>query len=118
MARERKKKSEFGELLAKLVKEAGMTQFDFYSEAEIARPYFYDMLSGRTNPPPRKTLERMLDVLEKRLPPDEKRRTDFINRAAICRGEIPCDINEMIVGHPEYWDSLRATLQTMFTSSK
>lgn len=59
MARERKK-SEFGKYLAQLIKDAGMTQCDFYSEAEIARPYFYDMLSGRTNPPPRETLERIL----------------------------------------------------------
>ena len=118
MPRERKKKSEFGEYLAQLIKDAGMTQFDFYSEAEIARPYFYDMLSGRTNPPPRETLERMMDVLEKRLPPDEKRRTEFINRAAISRGEIPCDISEMIIGHPECWDSLRTTLRTMLASSK
>lgn len=58
MARERKK-SEFGKYLAQLIKDAGMTQCDFYSEAEIARPYFYDMLSGRTNPPPRETLERI-----------------------------------------------------------
>lgn len=118
MARERKKKSEFGEYLTQLIKDAGMSQFEFYSEAEIAKPYFYDILSGRTNPPPRETLERMMDVLEKRLPPDEKRRTEFINRAAISRGEIPCDISEMIIGHPECWDSLRATLQTMLASSK
>lgn len=39
MARERKK-SEFGKYLAQLIKDAGMTQCDFYSEAEIARPYF------------------------------------------------------------------------------
>ncbi len=113
MARERKKKSEFGEYLAQLIKDAGMTQFDFYNEAEIARPHFYDMLSGRTNPPPRETLNRMMDVLEKRLPSDEKRRTEFINRAAISRGEIPCDISEMIIEHPECWDNLRTTLQTM-----
>ena len=55
MARERKK-SEFGKYLAQLIKDAGMTQCDFYSEAEIARPYFYDMLSGRTNPPDRKSV--------------------------------------------------------------
>ena len=93
-----------------------MSQFDFYNEAEITKPYFYDMLSGRTNPPPRETLKRMMDVLEKRLPPDEKRRTEFINRAAINRGEIPCDISDMIREHPECWDSLRTTLQTMFTA--
>ena len=41
MPRERKKKSEFGEYLAQLIKDAGMTQFEFYSEADIARPYFW-----------------------------------------------------------------------------
>ena len=116
MARERKHKSDFGEYLTKLIKDAGMSQFEFYTDAGITKPYFYDMLSGRTNPPPRETLERMMDVLEKRLPPDEKRRTEFINRAAISRGEIPCDISDMILGHPECWDSLRTTLQTMLTA--
>lgn len=116
MARERKQKSDFGEYLAKLIKDAGMSQFEFYTDAGITKPYFYDMLSGRTNPPPRETLERMMDVLEKRLPPDEKRRTEFINRAALSRGEIPCDISDMILGHPECWDSLRTTLQTMLTA--
>ena len=116
MARERKPKSDFGEYLAKLIKDAGMSQFEFYTEAGITKPYFYDMLSGRTNPPPRETLERMMEVLEKCLPPDKKRRTEFINRAAISRGEIPCDISDMILGHPECWDRLRTTLQTMLTA--
>lgn len=118
MAKERKKKSAFGEYLAQLIKDARMSQTDFYNKVGITKPYFYDMLSGRLNAPPRETLERMMDVLEKRLPPDEKRRTEFINRAAISRGEIPCDISEMIIGHPECWDSLRTTLQTMLASSK
>lgn len=90
----------------------------FLQRSRNRKAVFYDMLSGRTNPPPRETLERMLDVLEKRLPPNEKRRTEFINRVAISRGEIPCDISEMIIGHPECWDSLRTTLQTMIASSK
>lgn len=115
MTKERKK-SDFGELLAQLIKNADMSQFDFYAEAGITKPYFYDMLSGRTNPPPRETLERMMDVLEKRLPPDEKRRIEFINQAAISRGEIPCDISDMILEHPECWDSLRTTLHTMLTA--
>ena len=93
-----------------------MSQFEFYTEAEITKPYFYDMISGRTNAPPRETLERMINVLEKRLTPNEKRRTVFINLAAISRGEIPCDISDMILEHPECWDSLRTTLQTMLTA--
>lgn len=117
MARERKK-SGFGSYLAELIKSAGMTQFEFFSEVGIAKPYFYDILSGRANPPPRETLERMMDVLEKHLPQDEKRRIEFINRAAISRGEIPCDISDMILGHPECWNSLRTTLCSMLTAKK
>ena len=115
MARDRKK-SGFGSYLAELIKRAGMTQFEFFSEVGIAKPYFYDILSGRANPPPRETLKRMMDVLEKRLPSDEKRRTEFINRAAISRGEIPSDISDMILEHPECWDNLRMTLHTMLTA--
>ncbi len=118
MTRERKKKSEFGESLTQMIKEADMSQYDFYNEVGITKPYFYDMLSGRTNPPPRETLERMLDVLEKRLPPNKTRRTDFINRAAISRGEIPCDINDILIQHPELWDELRITLNDMLDSEQ
>ncbi len=118
MSREQKKKSDFGEYLATLIKETGLSQYDFYSEAGITKPYFYDILSGRTNPPPSETLERMMDVLEKHLPPDEKRRNRIINRAAISRGDIPCDIRDLILKHPEWWDNLRTTLQTMLTTKE
>jgi predicted transcriptional regulator len=118
MAQKRKPKSEFGKQLTELIKAAEMSQYDFYSEAKIAKPYFYDIISGRTSPPPRETLERMMDVLEKRLPPDKKRRTDFINCAAIYRDEIPCDISDMIRQHPECWDALRNTLQTLIVENK
>ena len=118
MAGKRKKKSDFGEYLAGLITDAGMSQFDFYTEAGIAKPYFYDMLSGRTNPPPRETLERMIDVLEKRLPPEKKLRTGLYAQAAITRGEIPCDINDMIREHPECWDSIRQSLVTMLAADR
>lgn len=118
MAVRRKPRSDFGEYLAALIREAGMSQFEFYSEAGIAKPYFYDMISGRTNPPPRDTLERMLYALEKRLPPDRKRRTDLFDRAALGRGEIPCDISEMILECPEQWDEIRQFLISSLKGGK
>ena len=116
MAAERKKKSEFGEYLTQLIKDAGLSQYDFYTEVGIAKPYFYDMLSGRTNPPPRETLERMMDVLENHLPPDNSRRISFFDCAAICRGEIPCDISKMILDHPELWNNIRDSLRETIAS--
>ena len=114
MARERKEKSEFGTYLAGAISEANMVQSDFYTAVGIKKPYFYDILTGKTNPPPRDTLEKMLDVLEKSLPPDENRRSYFFNLAAKGRKEIPVDINDLIKAHPERWDDIRIKLFQMF----
>ena len=110
MARERKGKSEFGAFLVNAIKEATMVQSDFYMAVGIAKPYFYDILSGKTNPPPLDTLEKMLEVLEERLPVDQARRSMFFNLAAICREEIPADIDDMIKKNPEKWDGIREML--------
>ena len=42
----------FGEYLRQLIKDSGITQHKFYTELGIRKPYFYDILAGRTNPPP------------------------------------------------------------------
>ena len=113
MARERKEKSEFGAYLAQAISDAKMVQSDFYTAVGIKKPYFYDILTGKTNPPPRETLEKMLDVLEEKLPADDHRRSTFFNLAAKCRQEIPVDINDLIRDHPEQWDNIRRELTKM-----
>ena len=40
----------FGEYLRQLIKDSGITQHKFYTELGIRKPYFYDILAGRTNP--------------------------------------------------------------------
>lgn len=114
MPRDRKEKTEFGEYLVKAINDAGMSQADFIAEVGIARPYFYDIL--KNSPPPRDTLEKMLGVLESRLPPDETRRNTFMNIAAKCRDEIPADINDLIKDHPDEWNNIRTLLAEMLTA--
>ena len=41
---ERIEKTEFGELLTRLIREKKMTQSYFYEKVGIAKPYFYDIL--------------------------------------------------------------------------
>ena len=113
MAREQKPRSDFGMFLAGAIKRAGISQYTFYSEAEIAKPYFYDIITGKTNPPPRDKLEKMLGVLNHYLIDGPVNRNEFFNVAAKCRQEIPTDINDMIKAHPEQWDSIRALLNDM-----
>lgn len=118
MARERKEKSEFGAYLAQAISDAKMVQSDFYTAVGIKKPYFYDILTGKTNPPPREILEKMLDVLEEKLPADDHRRSTFFNLAAKCRQEIPVDINDLIRDHPEQWDNIRRELTKMLGAQR
>lgn len=108
MSRRRRERSEFGRFLAELIAQAQMAQADFYTSAQIAKPYFYDMLTG--TPPPGDTLEKMLRILEERLPPDEARRTTFFDLAAKGRQEIPADIQRLICQNPAQWNRIRAAL--------
>lgn len=116
MANRKKEISEFGEYLEQMIKEANMYKSDFYVDAKINKPYFYEILAG--NAPPQDTLERMIQVIESKLGPDEKRRNTFYNLAAKCRKEIPSDINDMIKAHPNDWDKIRATLTTLLASQR
>ena len=111
MALKRHEKTEFGSYLVQLIKDAGISQEEYYKEAGITKPYFYDIL--KNSPPPKDTLEKMFNVLDKLLPPDESRRNTFIGLASKCRGEIPSDIHDLIISHPDQWDIIRDTLNEL-----
>ena len=42
----------FGDYLRAMIKQAKMSQAQFYTAVKITKPYFYDILSGKVNPPP------------------------------------------------------------------
>ena len=113
MSRTTVSRSEFGQYLVDAIQRAHLSQCAFYMDVGIAKPYFYEIISGKVNPPPRETLERMLDVLNQHLSDEPVSRNTFFNLAAKCRQEIPADINDMIKAHPEKWDSIRSLLSDM-----
>ena len=112
MGRGRREKYEFGAYLVQAIKDANMVQEEFYTAVGIKKPYFYDILTG--SPPPQNTLEKMLEVLEKKLPPDKSRRNTFFNLAAKCRQEIPADIVDLIKDRPDKWNEIRRKLNELF----
>lgn len=81
-------KSEYGEILTRLIKEKKMTQEYFYNKLGIAKPYFYDIIKGKINPPPPETQIRILSILKPQKT-DEKKLLDI---AAKTRDEIQADI--------------------------
>ena len=107
-----KDKKAFGNFLREMIKQTGISQSAFYSAVEITKPYFYDILSGKVNPPPPDIQYKMLDHLEV----NEQQRNEFLNLAAEGRGEVPADIARMIAEHPLELDKIRSTLTTLLAA--
>ena len=105
-----KSKKTFGDLLREKIKQSGMSQSAFYRAVDITKPYFYDILSGKVNPPPPDVQFRMVDNLEL----DEDERTEFFNLAAEERKEIPADIVKLITDHSNELERIRSHLTEMF----
>ena len=107
-----KDKKAFGNFLRKMIKQAEISQATFYEAVEITKPYFYDILSGKANPPPPDVQYKMSDKLNL----DNQQRNEFLNLAAEGRGEIPADIARLIADHPQELDKIRTTLTTLFAA--
>ena len=107
-----KDKKAFGNFLREMIKQTGISQSAFYSSVEITKPYFYDILSGKVNPPPPDIQYKMLDHLEV----NEQQRNEFLNLAAEGRGEVPADIARLIADHPLELDKIRSTLTTLLAA--
>lgn len=82
----------FCNLLAQMIKEANLSNVKFYTALGIKKPYFYDILSGKVNPPPPERQFAMLKLLN----PTEKQREMFFDLAAQERNEVPADIAEIL----------------------
>lgn len=107
-----KDKKAFGYFLRKMIKQTEISQAAFYKAVEITKPYFYDILSGKVNPPPPDVQYKMIDKLNL----DNQQKNEFLNLAAEGRGEIPADIAQLIADHPQELDKIRTTLTTLFAA--
>ena len=80
-----------------------MTQYEFYTALDITKPYFYDILAGKTHPPPPHLQDKALDILKV----DPKTRVEFFELAANARNELPADIVTKIKKYPDLKDIIR-----------
>lgn len=82
----------FCNLLAQMIKEANLSNVKFYTTLGIKKPYFYDILSGKVNPPPPKKQFAMLKLLK----PKREQIALFFDLAAQERNEVPADIAQRL----------------------
>ena len=75
-----------------MIKEANLSNIKFYTTLGIKKPYFYDILSGKVNPPPPERQFAMLKLLN----PTEEQRNLFFDLAAQERNEVPADIAQAL----------------------
>ena len=101
----------FGEFLRDRIKQTGITQAAFYAAVGITKPYFYDILAGKINPPPPDVQYKMLEQLTL----TEEQRDEFFDLAAAGRGEVPADIAKLILDHPERRDDVRSELTRLLS---
>ncbi len=83
-----KNKSEYGEILTRLIRERNMTQENFYKKLGITKPYFYEIISGKINPPPPDIQMKILKILN----PIDEEKEKMMDIAARKRKELPADI--------------------------
>lgn len=96
----------FGDMLKHMIKLSEMSQICFYTELGITKPYFYDILSGKVNPPPPKLQFKMANIL--RL--SNKQREIFFEKAANERNELPADIMYYIKENPDVMQMIRKNM--------
>ena len=104
----------FGDYLKKLIKDAGMTQLEFYTALGITKPYFYDILSGRVNPPPPELQFRAIEILNA----DSDSRKLFFDLAAKGRKDMPADIAKWVSDNPKAIESIRNRMEQSSTGGK
>ncbi len=89
----------FGRLLKSMIKQSGFNNFDFYTQLGIAKPYFYEIIGDRTNPPPPEKQFKILDLLGNT---DDKTKELFFDLAAEARNETPADISKYLKDNDLY----------------
>ena len=99
----------FGNYLKKLIKANGMTQAEFYTALGIKKPYFYDIVSGRVNPPPYSLQFKAMEILGA----DEQTKETFFDMAAQGRQEIPADIAQAVSDNPVMLTNIRKNLKAL-----
>lgn len=78
----------FCDLLSEMLKDYGKSHVAFYTELGIKKPYFYDILKGKVNPPPPEKQFKIIKILN----PKPEICEEFFELAAAERNEMPADL--------------------------
>lgn len=97
----------YGAYLVQLIKSKNLTQEEFRNNLKVSKTYLVDVFNGRLKPPTPEMQEKIVNILK--LTDVEK--TEFYNKSAEGRKEIPKDIFDYLTNNPDELIKLRERMR-------
>lgn len=107
MAKTKYQVGTFGAYFVALLKEKHYTQAKFAEDLKVSKTYLFDIFHNRINPPTPDRQEQIIALLKL----NENEKLEFLDKAAVGRGELPKDIVDYLTKNPEEIQKLRESMR-------
>ena len=107
MAKTKYQEGTFGAYFVKLIKKKDYTQVGFADALGVSKTYLFDIFHNRINPPAPDKQEQIIALLKL----NENEKLEFLDKAAVGRGELPKDIVDYLTKNPEEIQKLRESMR-------
>lgn len=107
MAKTKYQAGTFGAYFVALLKEKHYTQAQFADDLGVSKTYLFDIFHNRINPPTPDKQEQIITLLKL----NENEKLEFLDKAAIGRGELPKDIVQFLTDNPKEIENLRERMR-------
>lgn len=97
----------FGAYLVELIKNHNYSQAKFATDLGISKTYLFDVFNGRVKPPAPDMQDRIVELLKL----TDSERSEFYNKAALGRSELPKDIVDYLTHNQSEIDNLRERMR-------
>lgn len=97
----------FGAYFVKLLKEKHYTQAQFADDLGVSKTYLFDIFHNRINPPTPDKQGQIIALLKL----NENEKLEFLDKAAVGRGELPNDIVRFLTNNPKEIKKLRERMR-------
>ena len=97
----------FGAYFVALLKEKHYTQAQFAEDLKVSKTYLFDIFHNRINPPTPDKQEQIIALLKL----NENEKLEFLDKAAVGRGELPKDIVQFLTDNPNEIEKLRERMR-------
>lgn len=108
MAKTKYQAGTFGAYFVALLKEKHYTQAKFAEDLKVSKTYLFDIFHNRINPPTPDKQEQIIALLKL----NENEKLEFLDKAAVGRGELPKDVVDYLTKNPEEIQKLRESMRT------